>query len=229
MLKDIILSYRPAILFLSETLVYGSRMEEIHILLSFDYCFSVDRLGRSGGLSILWMCNVKLSISGYSQNFIDIVIKDQTNKWRFTGYYGLPERHRRRAAWNLLRALALKSDLPWLYMGDYNDLASDDEKVGGCSHSNFLFNGFRDCLNDYGLCDLPSVGSKFTWVCLKNRLVWFKEKLDRAMANREWSDIFPNALLSVRTSPKSDHKPLLINMVAQNDRRPFRTFRFDNA
>lgn len=43
-------------------------------LLHFDSCFSVDCVGRSGGLDLLWKNSVDVAISGYSNNCIDAMI-----------------------------------------------------------------------------------------------------------------------------------------------------------
>src|SRR3954465_10253726 len=42
------------VLFLSETLSKKQKLESIRILLKFDSCLSVDVVGRSGGLAVLW-------------------------------------------------------------------------------------------------------------------------------------------------------------------------------
>lgn len=50
---------------------------------------------------------MKCNIISYSINFINMEITDDTRGlWRLTGFYGLPERARRKASWNLLRSLA---------------------------------------------------------------------------------------------------------------------------
>jgi hypothetical protein len=90
-LKYLVRHHNVAILFLSETLVCKNKIEEIHYLLGFHSSFSVDRVGRSGGLAMFWQSSIDCSILDYSQNHISVEISD-TNRgnWRLTGFYGYP-------------------------------------------------------------------------------------------------------------------------------------------
>ena len=75
--------------------------------------------------------------------------------WRFTRFYGEPDTNERMEAWNMLRMLNSKPHLPWVCMGDFNEIILTKEKRGGrvCPHCQvqmflgsfgFLwFHGFR--------------------------------------------------------------------------------------
>ncbi|XP_037491506.1 uncharacterized protein LOC119369321 [Jatropha curcas] len=128
-------------------------MDGVRSFLRFDFCFSVDSIGIGGGLSILWHKSVQLSIKHYSSNFIDCEIQGSNGMWRFIGFYGYPESTRRWDSWNLLRSLAVRSSLPWLCAGDYNDVAADYEKDGGPP---------RDSWN---LLRSLAVRSSLPWLC----------------------------------------------------------------
>ena len=56
--------------------------------------------------------------------------------WRLTGFYGFSESSRRRESWDLLRLLAGSSELPWVCIGDFNDLLAATEKRGRIAHPN---------------------------------------------------------------------------------------------
>lgn len=72
-------------------------------------------------------CNIK----GSSNHFIDFEVEnDQVGCWRYTGFYGCPERSRHEESWEMLRDLANNSELPWCIIGDFNDLMFADEKRG---------------------------------------------------------------------------------------------------
>ncbi|KAJ8763653.1 hypothetical protein K2173_003125 [Erythroxylum novogranatense] len=227
-LKDLILRHRPAVVFLSETKVHGVRMEALRSLFRFDSCFSVDSLGNGGGLSILWSNSVQLSIQSYSANFIDCEIRCSVRSWRFTGFYGFPESTRRRDSWLLLRSLAARSSLPWLCVGDYNDIAAASEKDGGPPRANFLINGFRAALLDSNLADIFTMGSLFTYVYRGSSSDRVREKLDRACATSSWNSLFENAVCTTLVAPVSDHSPLLVDTDGSLGRTN-RNFRFDNS
>lgn len=79
----------------------------------FSNCFSVDRVGRSGGLAIFWHSRVECRIFGYSQNHIDLMFEENgSESWRLSCFYGFPVRSRRRESWNLIRRLSKLSIVP---------------------------------------------------------------------------------------------------------------------
>ena len=52
-------------------------------------------------------------------------------KWRMTGFYRNSKTHRRQESWDELVALNQKFQLPWLCYGDFNEILSGEEKMGG--------------------------------------------------------------------------------------------------
>lgn len=52
-------------------------------------------------------------------------------KWHFTGFYGHWETRKREESWRLLESLSHRSDLPWICIGDYNEIMCAKEKEGG--------------------------------------------------------------------------------------------------
>lgn len=134
-LKEMSKSHKPDILFLSETLVEGNKIELLASKLGFSNFFSVDRHGRGEGLAIFWRRNVVCSVFDSSQNHIDIHVKEPNNGvWRLTCFYGFPEREMRQASWDFLRLLASRSQLPWCIFRDFNDLLYSTDKKGKHPH-----------------------------------------------------------------------------------------------
>ena len=149
------------------------------------------------------------------------------NAWRFTGFYGFAETHKHHESWNLLRLLHQQNSLPWCCVGDYNELTSTDEKVGGVIRLERQMQEFRDAIDYCGFIDLGFVGEPFTWC--NNRLgsatIW--ERLDRGLAMAEWLSMFPNASIHHIDNDTSDHCPLWLTLDAtisghSSPRRPFR-------
>ena len=110
------------------------KIEELRIKLGFSGKIAVNSIGHSGGLAMLWDSSLSCSISGFSSNHIDLIITQSTSDWCLTGYYGFLEHRRRRASWTLLRALAIRSSLPWVCIRDFNDILSPSDKKGGMAH-----------------------------------------------------------------------------------------------
>lgn len=87
---------------------------------------------------------------------------DQIRRWRYTGFYGCPERSRRRESWSILRELVDVSRLAWCIIGDFNDIMCIDEKREGKMHPRSLMQGFVQTVDECGLIDLGFEGDKFT-------------------------------------------------------------------
>jgi hypothetical protein len=75
-LKYLVRHHKIVILFLSETLVYINKIEEIHYVLGFNSSFPVDRVGHCGGLAMFWHSSLNCQVLDYSQNHISIEVVD---------------------------------------------------------------------------------------------------------------------------------------------------------
>jgi hypothetical protein len=208
-----------------------NKIENLRYALEYDYCFTVDRDGRGGGVAVMWRKVVNCSITNYSLNHIDIEIDDlQRGKWRLTGFYGYPEGSRRRDSWNFLRQLSNASQLPWCIIGDFNDILSSDEKQGRSQRPQWLINGFREAVSDSGLVDIHWKGYPFTWFKSLGTERAVEEKLDRAMANDIWCNMFQYATVECLTTTASDHYPLLLECDPKPiQHRHLKQFKFENA
>lgn len=142
-LRDLVRANKRDVLFLSETLVQATKIEELRVRLGFDCGFSVDRQGRGGGLAVLWTKSVNCSIQSYSPNFINIEVENSVRRaWRLTLFYGFPQAAQRRQSWELLRQLVPRGGMPWCIIGDFNDILEVCEKKGNHDRPNWMINGF---------------------------------------------------------------------------------------
>ena len=71
-------------------------------------------------------------------------------------------------------------------MGDFNEILTHDEKVGGRPRGDYLMNNFRNALEEGGLSDLGWEGDKYTWSNRHDNETFIKERLDRVVANQVW-------------------------------------------
>lgn len=165
-LLGFVASKKPNLLFLIETMSTKHRMERVRVQLKYDNCLVVEADGISGGLALLWNGGLSVEVVGYSNHYIDAHITsddDRLLKWRFTGFYGCPKCNRRRESWNLLRYLSSLNNLPWVFMGDFNDLLWEWEKWGRVPPPNWLFRGFGEAVLESGLTNFGFGGCQYTW------------------------------------------------------------------
>ncbi|KAK2662641.1 hypothetical protein Ddye_001215 [Dipteronia dyeriana] len=138
-----------------ETKSNSVRVEELLVKLGFSGKLVVDLIGRSGGLYLLWSHNVVVDLVLYSQYHIDVKVQSLCdNVWRLTGFYGDPVSSQRCHSWTLLRRLACMSPLPWVVIGDFNEIVYYDVKKGGVPRDWRNIASFREALNDCSLVDL---------------------------------------------------------------------------
>lgn len=128
----------------------------------------------------------------------------------------------------MLQKLATESMLLWCIIGDFNDLMTADEKKGGQCHPRALLNGFSDAISDCGLFDLGYTCDKFTWERFRGTDRWVVERLYRGLANKAWSELFPNAEVRVHEVSTSDHMTLCLQLNKQVYMPRGKRFRFEN-
>lgn len=169
--------------------------------------------GRRGGLCLLWNEPINVFIKSSSLHHIDAIIASTQGlpEWRFTGLYGWTEEQEKFLTWQLLRDLNTDFNLPWLCMGDMNEITSSAEKECGIPRAPHKMIAFRSTLEVCDLRDLGFSGNQFTWTNAQCGISSIQERLDRAMANPRWSQIFPRATVDHLVRFQSDHCPLMIN------------------
>ena len=122
-LVELVQAKAPSVVFLAETLADEARLDYVKDRIRFDKKNFVQRINKGGGLVLFWKSGTKVDVVSSSLNHIDATInKNSEGAWRFTGFYGEPETHRRHESWDLLRQLHRQSSLPWLCAGDFNEL-----------------------------------------------------------------------------------------------------------
>ena len=127
-----------------------------------------------------------------------------------------------------MKQLSHTSPLPWLVIGDFNELTRMSEKEGGSSRPRQQMMRFVETIDYCGLKDMGFIGPCFTWLYQKKDGTQIRERLDRALATNEWINRFPMARLYHLTSLASDHSPLLLRFTnKRRRRRPRRLFRFE--
>ncbi|XP_031127514.1 uncharacterized protein LOC116029605 [Ipomoea triloba] len=221
---------RHDVLFLCETLSNARRVESVRVRLRYDNCFTVEPVGRSGGLALLWNGGLDVEVKGYSNHYIDTVVSAPGHpRWRFTGYYGSPERHNRRHSWELLRYLSSINSLPWVLMGDFNDIMAASEKEGRVPHPEWLRRGFCEAVRESGLSDFGFEGCQFTWERGRGSVNWVREKLDRVLVSGNWRDAFPRARAWSVEGSSSDHLPLKLSTNWVGRRSVVRRPRYENS
>jgi ribonuclease HI len=216
---------RPNLVFLMETKLRKYKLENIRVKVGFTNMFVVDCVGKSGGLALFWDDGWEVEVQNYSHRHINAIVHNQNNglDWKFTGFYGHPNPAKRHEAWDLLKHLAHLTPNPWICIGDFNEILTMSEKLGGKLRHNNLMEAFRQTLEACGLTDLGFIGPKFTWSNCQEGIGLIKERLDRGVCNIAWRTMFPDSQINVGAAISSDHAPLVLRLLGsqgQAKKRP---------
>ncbi|XP_074274120.1 uncharacterized protein LOC141597550 [Silene latifolia] len=229
-LRNLIRKEAPTLVFLSETKLSGEEFRRVRAQFDEYEGMEVDSVGRSGGLAFLWKKHVRCVFRSASVHHMDFEIHETEGNWRVTGFYGWPNVTDRYLSWKLLRELGAQYGGPWVCIGDFNEILFATEMKGG-TRPQWQMNNFREAIDDCGLRDIAFEGYAFTYDNGQfdddNR----QSRLDRAMCNDEWADLFPRAKLAHLTREWSDHAPILLKLAKRvvEERFTGKIFRFEQV
>ncbi|XP_062093823.1 uncharacterized protein LOC133799848 [Humulus lupulus] len=209
---------KPDFVFLSETVSSQSQLEVLRVRLGFCGKIVVEKIGRSGGLCLLWGDFVDVELIEFSMFHIDVFIDAVGSpSWRFTGLYGQPDAILRKDFWRFLGMLASSYEGPWLCEGDLNEIIVASEKDVAASRPNYLMRNFKQALSDCDLIVLGFSGPKFTWCNRHKDSTFTQVRLDRMLGNPKWFDLFPSFSVSHLSFWGSDHRPLHVQINHTNE------------
>uniref|UniRef100_A0A803PU27 Reverse transcriptase n=1 Tax=Cannabis sativa TaxID=3483 RepID=A0A803PU27_CANSA len=164
--------------------------ERLCDVLQFEKFWSVDRVGMSGGLLLLWKNVVQLRVDSRSSGHITTIVMGKGFlPWNLTCFFGNPDSSQRHFSWELLQNIRDSISGPWLCVGDFNEITSISEKVGG-----------RD-----------KASSELTWYN-GHEANMVMERLDRGLCPQDWLSMFDGANIMVLDWGESDHRGLVVDM-----------------
>jgi hypothetical protein len=174
----------------------------------------IDSDGLSGGLALFWHESVHVEIKKVTERFIDAHIRTSSADpvWHAMFVYGEPRVENRHRMWSALCDLKASSSLPWSVMGDFNEALWQYEHFSICLRPESQMMAFRDALMICGLKDLGFKGLPYTYDNRRAGQSNVCVRLDRAMADDSWRDIFTEVSVVHLVSPCSDHCPVLVQL-----------------
>lgn len=183
-LRDLVRREAPSVIFLSETKLSSYDFRRVQRRLGEFEGLVVDSMGRSGGLELLWRKGIDIVLSTMSVHHIDVTVRGGLGEEEgsLTGFYGWPEVHNRHLSWQLLTELATQSHLPWVCLGDFNEILLASEKNGGGDRADWQMSNFRGAVDRCGFRDVPFSGYEFTYDNGREANDNVQCRLDRALA-----------------------------------------------
>ncbi|XP_026417378.1 uncharacterized protein LOC113312860 [Papaver somniferum] len=114
----------------------------------------------------------------------------------------------RRFLWSEMKLL-IDLNKPWIVLGDFNAVLTQDEKVGGKLPNINSMLEFSDFLNQCELLQAPKTGLQYTWSNCQHGSKRILCTLDRVVFNQKWLHLYGDWGYKVGMRIVSDHAPLL--------------------
>ena len=142
--------------------------------------------------------------------------------------YGLHSRYQQCQLWQTYARISNSAgSQPWIILGDLNVVRKPEERIGGNLSWSSRSEDLDRCCSDLQLEDLRYSGHQFTWS--KGEGDTFKaRKLDRALVNHTWLNLFEGVEAIFLDPGASDHTHILVRLGIElyHRKSPFRFFNF---
>lgn len=184
-------------------------------------CLARSSIGKSGGIALFWDDTLKVDLITISNKLIDIEVQESpsSTQRRISFIYGEPRAEDRHLTWKLLQRIRLRSDKPWVIMGDFNEAMWQFEHFSETRRNERRMEAFRDVLATCDMHDLGFSGLPWTFDNRQTGRRNVRVRLDRAVANSSWSSLFEDATLDHLVSPCSDHCRILLRIAPTTQHR----------
>ncbi|XP_024963995.1 uncharacterized protein LOC112504288, partial [Cynara cardunculus var. scolymus] len=157
-----------------------------------------------------------------------IILRDNQEAFFCSFVYGANVCNARRQLWSGLRKFkVLIGGQPWAIMGDFNTMLFPHDGFGGSSRRNADMADFFACIEDVEVFDLNYTGVHYSWNQKPNASGGILPKLDRIMANSEFTSKCQDITVHFFPAGLSDHSPGVLSFKGGARKRRY-GFKFDN-
>ncbi|KAM0832036.1 hypothetical protein ACQ4PT_065146 [Festuca glaucescens] len=181
----------------------------------------------SAGLALFWHESLQVEVKDVNARFIDVYVWESASAplWHATFVYGEPRTDQRYRMWSAMSDLKPSSTLPWFAVGDFNEALWQYEHLSASPSLEGQMAAFRDALMVCELKDLGFQGLPITYDNRRRGNANVKVRLDRAVADDRWRDIFSDATVIHLVTPCFDHFPLLVKLARESHIAPAPLFK----
>jgi exonuclease III len=128
--KQYLDTHKPEVVVVMETRVDPNKLAKTFKLLGFDNMQHTECRGYAGGIIVAWKSSdVQISVESADFQFMHLKIAFMNGtSWEFTAVYASPKEDLRQEMWTKLKLMSHTIAGGWMMAGDFNDIATQDEK-----------------------------------------------------------------------------------------------------
>ncbi|XP_050217883.1 uncharacterized protein LOC130015136 [Mercurialis annua] len=150
--------------------------------LKFQKHFVIEPQGNSGGMALFWNLDIQVQIHHYDTYFVAMSLIDQFD---------------------------VCFDLSFVFVGDFNDVLDQTDKIGGLPFDPNQHVIFQTFIFNMNMHSLSYLGSDYTWSNRRAHPYLIQERIDRVFASPDWLQRHIHAQVQHLDVIGSDHCALL--------------------
>lgn len=180
-LRDLLTVHKPDILILLETRCVTDVVQEIFKFSALTDSIVSEAHGFAGGIWILWNRDkLHLEPLAVHDQIVSVLVRSVVCLiWVLSAIYASPNPFFREELWQYILQLGPLITLPWLLLGDFNQVLSGSEKKGGCPVNQRNMAALQAVVTGCSLVDMGFSGPRFTWSNMRLGSAAIRERLDR--------------------------------------------------
>ncbi|KAJ0074622.1 hypothetical protein Patl1_37562 [Pistacia atlantica] len=224
-LKSLVKKFGVSIVGILEPFAKDDKMTRLAYLMGLpSFCSNA---AFDGKIWIFWSDDYDWDVLSMTNQLISWIFRFGEEKLYISFIYAKCNSIERRDLWQSLELID-SNESSWLVVRDFNIIREDSERVGGHPRLITLMEDFNNCIDHCGLLDLQVMGRRLSWCNGHERHTCSWARLDRALINIHFANIFPSAFFEYLNRKTSDHRPMLIHFQKQEVSYSPHTFRFQN-
>lgn len=174
--------YKPNILFLMETRVPSVQAHRLLRKTHYSHIAAVEARGFAGGLWCLWdTADIKIRVLSHTAQVLNIAILERdTPSSLISLIYASPQGSMREKFYHYVEDMASYVNLPWLLVGDFNQVIRQEDKRGGRPVGGVEVDRLKQMVESCNLIELEFGGPRFTWSNGQMGRNLIEQRLDQA-------------------------------------------------
>lgn len=228
--RELTRKYRPSMVIMMEIHCTFSRASNFWQGLGYEACGLYQNSGHAGGLWVLVEkgSGYDISVMEVYQQAVTVSVRKSSREWFCMAVYASLIPVSRELFWAYLSHLRANINGLWLLMGDFNGILLPSEVKGGHYSLNNA-SKFAGMMEECGLLDLGATSSSFTWYRKNEGLHRISKRLERAISDCNWRNMFPEAYVENLNRLQSDHRPILLRCCRFTPPKKDKPFHFQVA